>query len=137
MKVVLDTNVLLSGLMYPDSTPGRIVRAWRETRFELALSIEQLGEIARVLSYPKIQKILAWDADRIERFLKQLYLRAEVVEIAGVVAEVPADPDDSAILASFIGAKADYLVSGDSDLLSLRAKFSIVTPTEFAQKLEM
>jgi putative PIN family toxin of toxin-antitoxin system len=136
MKVVLDTNVLLSGLMYPDSTPGRIVRDWREARFELALSFEQLGEIARALSYPKIQKILAWDAEQIERFLKQLYLRAEVLDITAIEAEVPADPDDAPILAGFIGAKADYLVTGHSDLLALRGKFSILTSSEFAQRLE-
>lgn len=137
MKVVLDTNVLLSGLMYPDSTPGRVVHAWRQARFELALSFEQLAEIARVLTYPKIQKILSWETERIEHFLKQIYLRAEVIEIAGIEAKVPADPDDTPILAGFIGAKADYLVTGDSDLLALRGKFPILTPAEFAQKLEI
>ena len=38
MRVVLDTNVLLSGLMYPSSTPGRVVTAWTEGRFDLVLS---------------------------------------------------------------------------------------------------
>ncbi|HXV62824.1 MAG TPA: PIN domain-containing protein [Vicinamibacteria bacterium] len=42
MKVVLDTNVLLSGLMYPDSQPGRIVSAWRHAQFEVATSLAQL-----------------------------------------------------------------------------------------------
>lgn len=135
MKVVLDTNVLLSGLMYPDSTPGRIVHAWREARYDLVLSFAQLAEIARVLSYPKIQKILAWDAAQIERFLKQLYIRAEVVAIEGIEAVVPSDADDAPILASFIAAKADYLITGDLDLLSLRETFSIFTPAEFARKL--
>ena len=55
MKVVLDTNVLLSGLMYPKSTPGTIVGAWQENRFEVVLSVEQLTEIGRVLSYQNPQ----------------------------------------------------------------------------------
>lgn len=73
MRVVLDTNVLLSGLMYPHSTPGKIVQAWQENRFEQVLSVEQLTEIGRVLNYPKICKILKWSRREIEAYLKQLY----------------------------------------------------------------
>ena len=50
MKVVLDTNVLLSGLMFPDGAPGRVVAAWREARFDLIVSIHQLAEIGRALA---------------------------------------------------------------------------------------
>lgn len=60
MKVVIDTNILLSGLMLPSSIPGRIMQAWRDNRFELVLSQFQLDEIGRVLAYPKIRKRLQW-----------------------------------------------------------------------------
>ena len=135
MKVVLDTNVLLSGLMYPGSTPGKVVRAWREARFDLVLSVEQLGEVGRVLSYPKIRKILKWDRAMIERFLKQLYLRSEFVDISGTAAAVPADPGDNFILATLIASEAECLVTGDTDLLVLRDRHPILTPAEFAQRL--
>lgn len=135
MKVVLDTNVLISGLMYPQSVPGRIVSAWREARFDLVLSLDQLTEIGRVLAYTKIRKVLLWDAETIERFLKQLFLRAEVVELTEPIGNTPRDPDDAPILASMISAGADYLVTGDGDLLALRHKHTIVTPIEFAEKL--
>ena len=135
MKVVLDTNVLLSGLMYPGSTPGKVVRAWREVRFDLVLSVEQLGEVGRVLSYPKIRKILKWDRAMIERFLKQLYLRSEFVDISGTAAAVPADPGDNFILATLIASEAECLVTGDADLLVLRDRHPILTPAEFAQRL--
>ena len=135
MKVVLDTNVLISGLMFPHSVPGSIVRAWREARFDLVISLEQLTEIARVLAYPKTRKVLHWDDETIERFLKQLYLRAEVVERNEEIGDPPRDPHDTPILASMISAKADYLVTGDGDLLALRHKYAIVKPTEFAEKL--
>ena len=49
MKVVLDTNVLLSGLMFPKGTPGRIIAAWIDARFEVVFSLDQLAEIGRVL----------------------------------------------------------------------------------------
>jgi putative PIN family toxin of toxin-antitoxin system len=136
MKVVLDTNVLISGLMYPDSTPGMIVRAWREARFELLLTVEQLTEIGRVLSYPKIRKILKWDRATIENFLKQLYLRSELIDISGVVVSVPRDSGDNFILAALIVGEAECLVSGDTDLLSLRDRYAVVTPAEFVRRLQ-
>ncbi len=135
MKVVLDTNVLLSGLMFPEGTPGRIVAAWIEARFDVALSLDQLAEIGRVLEYPKIRRKLAWDDEQIESFIKQLCLRAEVVELGPISAEVPRDPGDAPILATLAAAKADVLVTGDGDLLSLREKYPIETPVEFVRRL--
>ena len=135
MRVVLDTNVLLSGLMYPGSTPGAEVRAWREARIELVLSVEQLTEIGRVLSYPKIRKILKWDRGTIESFLKQLYLRSELVDISTTVASVPKDPGDNIILATLIASEAECLATGDSDLLVLHDRYAILTPAEFEARM--
>ena len=133
--MVLDTNVLLSGLMYPSSIPGRVVEAWVGARFELVLSYAQLTEIARTLAYPKIRKVTGWDQARIDAFLRQLLLRAQLVDTQGQPIEVAADPSDSPILASLTLSGADLLVSGDSDLLALRERFAIVTPAEFAAQL--
>lgn len=132
MRVVLDTNVLLSGLMYPNNAPGRIVAAWRNAAFELVLSRPQLTEIARVLGYPKIVRVLQWEPTQLERFLKQIYLRSVLVPLPEVLpAEVPADTDDSPILSSLIVSRAEYLVTGDSDLLALKDRYPILTPRAF------
>ena len=135
MKIVLDTNVLISGLMYPDSVPGKIVTAWREAQFDVVCTLQQLQEIGRVLSYPKIQKVLQWGPETIERFLEQLLLRVELAEVDESVDERLRDPSDSPILAGLVASKADFLVTGDGDLLALKDRFSIVTPAEFAAKL--
>lgn len=135
MKVVLDTNVLLSGLMFPDGAPGRVVAAWRQARFELVISVPQLAEIGRALAYPKIRRILGWDDHRIEQFIRQLYVRAGIVDLAGTLVEVPGDPDDVPILATLVAAKADVLITGDGDLLALRDRYAIQTPAEFVRKL--
>jgi putative PIN family toxin of toxin-antitoxin system len=135
VKVVLDTNVLLSGLMAPEGTPGRVLAAWFEGRFDVATSIEQLAEIGRTLSYPKIHRKLKWDEHRIGQFVRQLYLRAEVVDLHSISVEIPRDPQDTTILATFIASFADVLVSGDRDLLELRAKYPIQTPAEFVRRL--
>src|SRR6266850_8512845 len=94
VKFVLGTNVLLSGLMLPDGAPGRVVAAWREARFDLVISVHQLAEIGRTLAYPKIRRILDWDGQRIEQFIRQLYIRAQIVDLDGIAVEVPADADD-------------------------------------------
>jgi len=135
VKVVLDTNVLLSGLMFPDGAPGRVVAAWRQARFEIVISVPQLAEIGRALAYPKIQRILDWDDQRIEQFIRQLYIRAEIVDLAGTLVEVPGDPDDLPILATLVAAKADVLITGDGHLLALRDRYAIQTPAEFVRKL--
>ena len=135
MRIVLDTNVLISGLMYPHSVPGKIVTAWREAQFDVVSTLQQLKEIGRVLSYPKIQKVLQWGPETIERFLEQLLLRVELAEVDESVDERLRDPSDSPILAGLVASKADFLVTGDGDLLALKDRFAIVTPAEFAKKL--
>jgi putative PIN family toxin of toxin-antitoxin system len=135
MRVVLDTNILLSGLMYPGSGPGRIVQAWIEARFELVLSYAQLAEIGRTLAYPKIRKVTRWDQAKVDAFLRQLLLRSELVDTDASPVEVAADPTDTPILAALILSGADVLVSGDKALLALRERFAIVTPAEFAARL--
>jgi len=136
VKVVLDTNVLVFGLMLPDSVPGRIVAAWRGAQFELAMSEPLLEEIGRVLSYPKIQGRLRWGQDEIARFLLLLRFKADIVDITGEKTGVPRDPGDDPVLATLLAADADCLVSGDSDLLALRDRFPIQTPAEFVRRLK-
>jgi len=135
MKVVLDTNIFLSGLMLPESVPGKIVSAWRSSAFELVLSEPMFTEIARVLAYPKIRKRIAWTDEDIDHFIALLRFRAEIVDIQSIHAVVPRDPDDAPILATFIAAAADCLVSGDQDLLELRDDYAIETAAEFCRRL--
>lgn len=134
MRIVLDTNVLLSGLMLPDSTPGKIVGAWRRGNFSLVLSEPMLEEIARVLAYPKIWKRLGWDDETIARYIALLRFEAEVVSIGGIEATVPADPDDDHLLATLIAGKADWLITGDRDFDVLAARYPIISPGEFARR---
>lgn len=135
MKVVLDTNVLLSGLMKPDSVPGKIVRAWRAAQFDLLLSEAMLEEIGRALAYPKIRGRLKWDQETISRYLLLLRFKTEVVDIGGVTVEVPDDPHDAPVLATLVAGDGSFLVTGDSDLLALGSQYTIITPLEFAKKL--
>ena len=135
MKVVLDTNVLISGLMLPDSVPGRIVQAWRAAKFDLVLSEPMLEEIERVLAYGKIHARIGWDKETIRRFVLLLRFKSEVVDITGISVEVASDPSDSLVLATLLASQAECLVSGDKDLLTLGKHYPVLTPTEFARRL--
>lgn len=135
MRVVLDTNILVSGLMYPASTPGRIIAAWSEAQFDVVSSHQQLAEVARVLGYSKIRRILKWDDQRIEQFIKQLHVRVEVAKPESTNVEALRDPDDAPILGTLIAAKADLLVTGDRDLLVLSDRYPIETPAEFMHRI--
>lgn len=135
MRVVLDTNVLLSGLILPDSLPGRIVQAWREARFDLVFSEQMLEEIRRILAYPKINRRLKWDAEEIERFLLLLRFKCVIINPSLMNFDDLRDPDDAAILSALIDSGAEALVTGDEDLLILANRYPIFPPAEFARRL--
>lgn len=135
MRAVIDTNVFVSGLMLPNSTPGRIISAWRTGHFSLVLSQPMLDEIGAVLNYPKIRKRLAWNDDTINRYLTILRFEAEIADIRQTSAVVPRDAKDNMVLATLIASKADFLVTGDIDLLSLADSQPIISPADFAKRI--
>lgn len=134
MRIILDTNVLLSGLMLPEGTPGKIVNAWRKRNFYLVVSESILEEVARVLAYPKIRKRLNWDDEHISRYIALMRFEAEVVDIVGVEANVPADPNDNHLLATLIASKAGWLITGDSDFDELTGQCPVIAPGEFVRR---
>ena len=75
------------------------------------------------------------DEPRIERFVRRLYIRVEVVEPDSAAMETPRDPDDAPILGALVAGEADFLVTGDRDLLALRDRYPIETPAEFVRRL--
>jgi len=135
MRVVIDTNVVFSGLIKPGSVPGQVLRAWRDGSFRLVLSEFLIEEIAGVLARPKMQALVAWPPAQIGRFVLELRAFSDVVEPVGLDFKYPRDPDDIPVLATLIASGADVLVTGDRDLLALRDKYPIQTPAEFVRRL--
>jgi len=132
LRVVLDTNVLVSGVAYPGSIPGKIVGAWRQGSLELVLSRHILDELARVL--PRLDRRLNWKPQDYADLVEMLSFLAIVVEPETVIAGTVRDVGDLPILGTLLAAKADYLITGDDDLLALADRYSIVTPAAFWQK---
>ena len=118
MRVVLDTNILVSSLLVKVGHPGTIYRAWQQRYFTLLTCTEQLYELRTTLRKPAIAvRIKPYKAGRLVNELKDL---AEVIDTLPRVERSP-DPSDDFLLALSEAGKADYLVTGDkSGLLSLR-----------------
>ena len=127
LRIVLDTNVLVSGSVYPASIPGQILQLWRGGIIELVLSRYILAELERVL--PRFR--FKFNADEIRDLIENLRLLAHIVEPDSAFDPGLRDPADQQILATFLAAGADYLITGDKDLLALANRYPILTPAEF------
>lgn len=133
MRLVLDTNLALSGLLW-GGVPGRLIDAAEQGRVELASSTALLAELQGVLMRPKFARQL------IQRSLSVADLfdgyAALVVHVtpAALPRPVCRDPDDDAVLACALGARADLVVSGDRDLLVLE-RFEGIAIVTVAQAL--
>ena len=131
LRVVLDTNVLVSGLAYPQSIPGRILSVWRRGGLDLVLSRYILDEMVRVL--PRLKRIRL-NPTEIRDLADSFMFLAEVVEPDGEVDETLRDESDQQVLRTLRAAKADYLITGDKDLLALGGRYPIVTPALFWER---
>ena len=128
LRVVLDTNVLVSGLAYPGSVPGRIVGVWRQGGLDVVLSRYILDEMVRVL--PRLSRIHL-SSSEIRDLADSLMFLADIVEPDAEQDSSLRDPADQPVLATLRASKADYLITGDKDLLALAEKYPIVTPSTF------
>jgi hypothetical protein len=131
VRVVLDTNVLISALLVESSPLGQLITHWRQGRSTLLTAAPQLDELMRVTRYPKIHARLK--PALAGRFINDLREVAVVVEMLPPV-DVSPDPYDNYLLSIASGGEADYLVTGDKpDLLALgrHAGTKIVSMRDF------
>ena len=132
MRVVLDTNVLVSALLVHVGKPAAIYRAWQEGYFALLICAEQLDELRATFHKSAIAaRIKPYHAGRLVNQLKEL---ATCVGALPRVARSP-DPTDDFLLALSEAGKADYLVTGDkSGLLALgqHKATRIISASDFA-----
>lgn len=126
IRVVLDTNVLVSGLLFPGEL-GRIVAAWKAGAVVPVFSRDTFTEFRKVLAYPKfsltVQEIQVLIEDEVLPY-------CEIVDIIEEIRGVCRDPADDPFLSCAVAAGADYIVSGDRDLLDLGSfrNIPIITP---------
>ena len=135
-RIVLDTNVLVSALLFHKGTLTWLRRAWQTERIKPLASKDTIAELIRVLAYPKFRL-----ADEDRQHLLADYLpwceSVSVPSASTVNLPVCRDPADIPFLVLAITAEADALVTGDRDLLELAGHYeiSILTPAAFARDM--
>lgn len=128
MRVILETNVLISAYVFPGGKPEAVYRLALEGHLEMGTSLPLLAEFGRVLG----QKF-GWVPARVEAAVAQMTRIASVVEPSETVQVVRADPADDRVLEAAHTFAADMIVSGDRHLLDLGAwsEIDIISPAEF------
>lgn len=139
-EAVVDTNLLVSGTILKRGIPFSLLEAWREQRFILLLSEDQFLELHDVLNRTEIVDKYQLSEDERSDLFSLLITVAKQAEPAPAVPVRVRDSKDEIILAAAIGGKAEYLVTGDADLLVLRDEprlgtLKIVTAREFIDSL--
>lgn len=128
MRVILDTNVLVSGVM-GSGAPSDVVAAWYESRYEIAATHEIIAEYRRIAT-----RLMSRFGDTgFDRLIDLIENVAALVEPARHLDLHCDDPDDIKFLEAAVGARAKYLVTGDKALLRVR-RFPygrVVTVREF------
>lgn len=131
MRAVIDTNVLLSALLWR-GTPRALLEHVRDGNLTVVSSPMLLAELEYVLARPKFDAVL--QQSKTERFqiLAGVRLLADVIDPPPLISPVCRDPDDDAVLALAVCAQVDVVISGDNDLLSLGvfAGIPILTPAQ-------
>jgi putative PIN family toxin of toxin-antitoxin system len=133
LRVVLDTNVLLSGIAYPASVPGKLIGAWKHGALEVVLSAFILDELRRVL--PKLAHRHGLSTAEMNDLVEILSIQAEVIEPAPVHDPALTDFNDQPVLGTLVTAlqqsRADALITGDKALLALADRYPIRTASDF------
>ncbi|MES0338201.1 MAG: putative toxin-antitoxin system toxin component, PIN family [Candidatus Magnetobacterium sp. LHC-1] len=135
IRVVLDTNVFVSAILYPDSKPARIIQLAKEKNIELVLSQAILDEIERVLRYPHLQRYHNYSLEEVNEFIKGWKYLSEITHGLVEADIIKDDPSDNKYIECAIEGKADFIISGDNHLATLRSFYGIeiVTPDVFLQ----
>jgi putative PIN family toxin of toxin-antitoxin system len=131
VKVVADTNVLVSALIFPGGPPEAVYRLALEGKIEIVTSRPLLAELGRVLT-----EKFGWEPERAEEAVAQLVRLAEIVEPSETIADVDADPADNRVLEAAAAGGAAAIVCGDRHLLELKAwrGVPITTPAFLATR---
>jgi putative PIN family toxin of toxin-antitoxin system len=137
IRAVLDTNVLISGLVAEQGPPRQILDAWLEGLFTLVTSLYLVEELVHVLSYPRISERLRLDEEELTAILAALLSQAEVTSGQLRLPGVTRDPKDDSVVACAKEGEADYIVSGDQDLLVLGEYegTQVIPPRQFMEIL--
>jgi len=138
MKVVLDTNLLISAFIAPNGELAQVVKLLQSEGFHLLLSADVFTEIERVLRYPRLRTLYHYTDAQIDAFVDGIRCIAVWVEETESLAAVQTTETENRFIALAVAGSARYIVTGDKrHLLTIRRyqSIEIVSPTEFGALL--
>ena len=118
-RAVVDTNLFVSALITRRGLPYALLNAWLQELFRLVLSEALYRELAIVLHRPHVAQRYGLTESEITQLLTLAATQALLVEPAASLPLTVRDPKDEQVLAAALGGRADYLITGDADLLTL------------------
>jgi putative PIN family toxin of toxin-antitoxin system len=132
MRVVIDTNVLVSGVFF-GGLPMKVLETWRDRRFELLVFLEILDEYRRVGERLEAR----FPGVTLAPFLALVAVHAKIIDAPALTKSVCGDPDDDTFFACAVAARCNFIVSGDKGLLSASGSrgVRVVTPGEFLESI--
>jgi len=131
MRIVLDTNVFISGIFFT-GPPYQILKAWRDGRVQLLVSPSILDEYRRIGA----ELALQFRNVDLRAFLDLLTVQAEIVLAPTLQPVIRDDPSDDKFLEAAVAGNASYIISGDKHLLTLSEfqGIQILKPRDFVQR---
>lgn len=136
MRVVLDTNVYISGIFW-HGPAHEIIQLAKQGKIEIAASNEIIRELVGVLQRDKFKLLFQKAETTLSEVLEQILALVNVYDPIVKVHVIKEDPDDNKFLACALSAQASYIVSGDQHLLGLKdfQNILIVNPREFLESI--
>lgn len=131
MRLVLDTNIVVAGFLWRGAPHDLLDRAI-DNLFICLTSVALIGELERVLAYPKFAQRIAAYGLSVPALVRRYAQIARLIPAAEIARVIHADPDDDEVLACALAAKADLIVSGDAHLLDLKTyhRIPIITAAD-------
>src|SRR3989344_5896274 len=135
MKVVLDTNVFISGIFWEGNFCAKIIDLWREEKVTLVSSIELIEELVKTLKSFKIQM----DESIIKSWRESIIKNSIMIEPTEKISVIKEDSGDNKFLETAVAGKVEYIISQDKHLLNLKEfrEIKIVKPEEFLRVLRL
>lgn len=134
MRVVVDTNTVISGIARAVGNPYQILELWRQGAIELLSSTATVTELERVLTYPRVRKLHQLSDEQMKRFVALYRTQTTHVVVNFALAAVESDPDDNMIIELAVAGNARYIVTGDKKHLLPLGRYrgiEIVSPATF------
>ena len=138
MRLVIDTNIIVSRFLSSFGNPALLLALWEKGIFELIVTEAILAEYARVLAYPTVQSRHRMASEEIGRVVADFRSFGVLVEPTDMIDVIVDDPSDNRFLEAAVAGNCEYLVSGDPHLLTLGEHRDIVilSPAAFVAVLE-